>query len=72
MFNFDVYFRNIEVINYFNLKKSINYVEFEKVYELRCWIWYHTRHSSNTITLSKSFKRLCRMVLDKICTNVTP
>ena len=26
MFNFDVYFRNIEVINYFNLKKSINCV----------------------------------------------
>ena len=38
MFNFDVYFRNTEVTNYFQL---------EKVYKLRCWLWYHTRRGFN-------------------------
>ena len=34
MFIFDVYFRNIDVINYLYL---------ETVYTLHCWFWYHTR-----------------------------
>ena len=44
MFKFDVYFRNIEVIIYFQL---------EKVYKLRCWLWYNTRNSFNAKIIKK-------------------
>ena len=61
MFKFDVYFRNIEVINYFYL---------EKVYKLHCWLRYHANHILNT-KIIQIFNRLCRMVLDAVCTHVT-
>ena len=43
MFKFDVYFRNIEVINYFLLEMSITLL----------LIWYHTRHSLHTKIIEK-------------------
>ena len=43
MFKFDVYFRNIEVINHFKL---------ENIYKLSV-IWYHTRHDLKILIIKK-------------------
>ena len=44
MFKFDVCIRNIEVINYFKLEKSLKTLLV---------IWYHTRHNLNIKIIKK-------------------
>ena len=62
MFKFDVYFQNIEVINYF---------WFEKDHKLCCWhSIIHTSFNTKIIK-KKSFNWLCRKVLDAVYTHVT-
>ena len=62
MFKCDVYFRKIEVFNYFLLeKKSINSFADMISYTPQC------KHKKN----QKTFNLLCRKVLDTVCTRVT-
>ena len=57
---FDVCFRNIEVINYFLLKKSIN--SFSGMVSCTPQL----KHKNK-----KKFIQLCRKVLDAVCTHAT-
>ena len=61
MFLFDVYFQNVDIINY---------CREEKGNKLQYRYWYHTCYSVN-IKQTKASAGLCRISLDAVCYHVT-